>query len=245
MPEHRVACDEYLRSVADSDASVATTCKTYLPELGQSIADAITSEVDRTPQAMVCMSMHGRSGIGAAVLGTPGEEILRTLDQPVLVVGQHCVSSWTGHGRLLLPLDGSPEANDILASAIALARGWNLDTSVLQVVHPFDNDVADQAVVVERACATLRAARVHTASDVDCSSDAAAAIAGRARRDTSSLIMMSSHVRPGAARAFLGSVTMNTIRSSPCPMLVCPPHPATRSNFPLSTARPEPLSTPR
>jgi nucleotide-binding universal stress UspA family protein len=184
------------------------------------------------------MSLHGRSGLGSAVLGTEGEQILHALDQPVLVVGRHCSTGWPGRGGLLLPLDGSPEASRILVAATALARSWDLDTAVLQVVHAFDNEVAEQVEVVERACSDLRLAGVRVSSEVECSSNTAVAIVGHARRGSTSLIMMASVVHPGVARTLLGSVTMNTIRDAPCPVLVCPPEPVASAPLLSTVARP-------
>jgi nucleotide-binding universal stress UspA family protein len=52
----------------------------------RSAAEAILTEA-RDPNAVVCMSTHGRSGLGQALLGSVAEAVLRGSDRPVLLVG--------------------------------------------------------------------------------------------------------------------------------------------------------------
>ena len=60
------------------------------------VADTMLEEAD-VDGAVVCMAGHGRGGLGAALLGSITEEVLRKSRRPVLVVGPKFKKT-RGHG---------------------------------------------------------------------------------------------------------------------------------------------------
>ena len=215
----------YLDRMIASLADPRVSSQQIVLASGERVAPAISRVVEALgPDAMVCMAAHGRTGLGSMILGSTTEDLLRSGPRPVLVVGRSCSSTWPDHARLLVPLDGSARGREILPDAAGVAVDWNLETSLLQVVHPFDNETtrhlgADLAVAQER----MRALGVEAKTDIAFGSNPPQTIAQEARQLGAALIMMSSRVHPGPARTLLGSVTMGVIHHAPCPVLVCPP----------------------
>ena len=95
-------------------AGVAMTTGTY-------IADAILNESD-TDDALVCIASHGHRGLGAALLGSTAEEVLRRSARPVLVVGRRYESrALRDDGMIVACVDGSPFAEQ----ALPVAEAWS------------------------------------------------------------------------------------------------------------------------
>jgi nucleotide-binding universal stress UspA family protein len=130
--------------------------------------------------------------------------------------------------RILVPLDGSALADEILTQVKRLLVRSDHETVLLSVV-PADPD----ATVVER---TKQDARDHLdglrdalvskgalASSEVLVGDAAEQIAEHARRIGAELVVMATHGRSGLSRFVRGSVAEAVIRSCPVPVLVANP----------------------
>ena len=105
-------------------------------EVGPCLADQARSlGVD-----LVVISTHGRGGVQRLWLGSVADYLVRHLDVPVLVLRAGEVadraSATSAATQLLVPLDGSPLAEEALAPAAELARLSGLELSLLQVVRP-------------------------------------------------------------------------------------------------------------
>ena len=98
-------------------------------------ATALRAAVSRVHADLVVMATHGRRGLARAVLGSVAEDVVRDGDVPVLVVPRGDASPDGADPEqpadaeeaplprhLLVALDGSPEAEAVLAPAVALAR---------------------------------------------------------------------------------------------------------------------------
>ena len=217
-------CDRYLQEVAAGMAGPPVSTSIYVASTGDRVSDGVEAVLGELPDALVCMTAHGRSGLGAAVLGSNAEDILHRLGEPAVVVGPRCAGSWPAEPRMVVPLDGSGRAERILPRVAWAAEEWTLDACVLQVAHPFDREVVDAGGgSAEHARWQLEQLGVRAEANFQVGPDPAAAIAKLARRIEASLIVMSSYIHPGVARTLLGSVTMQVIHRAPCPVLVCPP----------------------
>ena len=92
-------------------------------------AHQILVEAQRDPEALIAMSTHGRSGIARWMLGSVTDKVLRATINPLLVVRSQGNSVANQNGKLtnlLVPLDGSPEAEQVLPHVAALANGLHL-----------------------------------------------------------------------------------------------------------------------
>ena len=221
------AADRYLQETAAEVTEVPVSTAVVVAEPGEPVAKGIQDAVQDDPDAIVCIATHGRSGFGAALIGSTAEDLLHRTDRPVLVVGRHCSPSWPDQRRLVVPLDGSGRAERILPRVAEVIGEWDLEPWLVQVAHPFDTEVAHEADhALDRARSRLADLGVPAKIDFQFASNAAGAIDAQARNLGAALIVMSSYVHPGLARTLLGSVTMGVIHDAPCPVLVCPPEPS-------------------
>src|SRR6266536_520409 len=125
--------------------------------------------------------------------------------------------------KLLVPLDGSPEAATALPAARTLAAALGASMRVVRVVP-------DQAIVATAEAATnLRAVERELAGDgiVVSSSvaygDPAEQIVAEAERYHADFIVMATHGRTGLSRAVLGSVADGVLTHSHVPVVLVRP----------------------
>ncbi len=236
-PEASAGLDVAMAEAADRETGAPVTWEVVERIHPEQVAEAIDRTVQGIDDAVLCMTAHGRSGLGAALLGSTTEAVLRRIGRPVLVVGPKCESDWIDGGRLVIPLDGSPRAERILPYAASVSRTWHLEPWLVQVAHPFDNEVAQTAAnALDRPARLLRGHGLDVKTAFQWSSAPAACIAAEARSLQAGLILMSSYIPTGAARTLIGSVTMGVIHRAPCPVLVCPPEAVAGGvNDPLET----------
>ncbi len=190
-------------------------------------ATAIATAVDDVETgAVVVMATHGRSGIGKALLGSVAEDVLKTIDRPVLLVGRSAGSVTTlDHRILIVSTDGSETSVSIVDDAIAWAAALQMSVRVVSVTRADGSavGVADDEPVVERLEAVagrFRAAGLEAQVERVEAGDAATGLADLARRLPAAMIAMATHGRTGMARTALGSTAMKVVRDAPCPVLV-------------------------
>jgi nucleotide-binding universal stress UspA family protein len=194
---------------------------------------------------LVVMSTHGRGGIQRAWLGSVADHMIRNVEVPVLLVRPveqaAPVSPAQGKGQILVPLDGSPLAEEVLEPAAALAKALNAELTLLQVVQPvmlggpmlpvpsaYDEELTklsrDQAEDYVRSVAERLRGRGLRASGVAVIGwSAASTILSAARPAQTSLLAVATHGRGGLRRIVLGSVADKLVRGADVPVLVYRP----------------------
>ncbi len=204
-------------------------------------AEEIVARAERLPAELIAMSTRGRSGLARWVLGSVADRVTRTSPVPVLL--HHPSTGGTASvelRRLVLPLDGSPEALDAGPVVQRLAAALRLPVTVVRVVPTdsltFSNapymtaellreltQEAERDVLAE--VKQLRELGIK-AEPLVLRGDPAAALLDVLGRQIGALTVMSTHGRSGIARALLGSVTDRIIRSGVGPVIVVHPAPA-------------------
>src|SRR5206468_242587 len=126
----RTAAQAYLRLVAERLQEVADVrVTTHLLE--GPIAEAIQEQVLLSGAELVVMTTHGRGALARLWLGSVADELVSHLPGPVLLVRpQEGATEPVGNHPLrhvLIPLDGTPLAEQILGSALALAAGPDVE----------------------------------------------------------------------------------------------------------------------
>jgi nucleotide-binding universal stress UspA family protein len=193
---------------------------------------------------LVVMATHGRGGFQRAWLGSVADRLVRTLEIPVLLVraGDEAPAQPPRGGLLLVPLDGSPLAEDALGPAVALARLLDADVQLVQVVRPAmlptdasyhlpsTYDEATTAIFRREAQDYLddMAEQVHSAGARASGRavlgwSAAETLLELSRSKPVGLIAIATHGRSGLRRAALGSVADKLVRGAPVPVLVSRP----------------------
>ena len=104
------------------------------------VGPALAQYVQELGIDLVVMATHGRGGARRAWLGSVADHLVRHLQVPVLLVRPAedgvPTTSAPAAGQILVPLDGSPLAEEALGPAADLARLWGSELTLLRVVQP-------------------------------------------------------------------------------------------------------------
>jgi nucleotide-binding universal stress UspA family protein len=139
--------------------------------------------------------------------------------------------------RILCPIDFSESSMRSFAHAVALARWYEAQLTVLHVVPTFEPvqirghvgepvhvpQVSREQVLEEMRRALGVATVSPDATVVAESGDTPTTIVDQALSSGADLIVMGTHGRRGFKRLLLGSVTESVLREAPCPVLTVPP----------------------
>jgi nucleotide-binding universal stress UspA family protein len=206
-------------------------------------APGIVGHAEQAGVDLVALSTHGRSGVQAWAHGSVADEVLHTSRTPVLLVrpGDRWTVAPHDIERVIVPLDGSDEAEAALRVAEPLAARGDLPMALIRCVEPMSLDfVADQrgvpyigmesmvAVMVQEARDYLEAVagrlrRRGLAVTTQVSVGAAApCIAAFARSSAENLVVLATHARTGWRRVLVGSVARRIAHSVPTPVILCP-----------------------
>jgi nucleotide-binding universal stress UspA family protein len=129
--------------------------------------------------------------------------------------------------RIVVPLDGSPTAEEILPHLRRILRQVDAEVVLVRTSNPTALAVPPAAVdaalgeawtYLERLAGELGAQGLRVRARVELGA-AAAQIVRAAEEERASLIAMTTHGRTGAGRAFLGSVAEDVFRRTPVPVL--------------------------
>ena len=133
---HRAGhAQSYLSSVAARLRDAGITAGTVVPrgEPAQSVVD----EASQDDGTLIAMSSHGRSGFARWWMGSVADKVLHMADHPLLLVRSHPRQGTSGERppeRLIVPLDGSDEAEDVLPHVANLASRMNIPVNLVQVI---------------------------------------------------------------------------------------------------------------
>lgn len=139
---------------------------------------------------------------------------------------------------ILVPLDGSPLAEQALGTATMLARESGAAIDVVTVVEPLLAEGLDEATFgtdewrareryVQETVDQLASGASIRATGTVLHGRAAEQIGERERTVGADLIVMTSHARTGLSRVFLGSVADGVVRNVGAPVLLLRPEETT------------------
>jgi nucleotide-binding universal stress UspA family protein len=137
--------------------------------------------------------------------------------------------------RVLVPLDGSPEAETILPFVLDVAGPLDLELVLVRVMplimpHPVEGStyfnvddvaarLAEARAYLARVAADLRRRGVRVTIDAR-HGDPVAEILSAARESGSDMIATTTHGRSGVRRLFFGSIAEAVLRHAEVPVLV-------------------------
>jgi len=180
---------------------------------------AVARAAEHRPNALVVMASHARTGVRRALFGSLAEDVLDTVDTPVLALGPACALRDPADLRqVVLCVDGSATAQAALTLAASWASALGLRCLLLHVRTPSDDpeEQFDFAPLVN----TLRGVCDDIETEVVDAPDVAKGITLVVGRTTASVVVMATHGRHGLERFTQGSVTADVVRSSTVPVLV-------------------------
>ncbi|GKZ14463.1 universal stress protein [Haladaptatus sp. T7] len=220
-------------------------------ERGQSVTTAlregkpvvqISEFADERNANLLVIGRQGMSGVGKQLLGGVTEQLLHRSTIPVFVVpkGEEEMTNATDYARILIPTDGSENADVAVPPGIEIARQYDSAVHVLNVVDlqaaggAFDAgglesefverlDERGQTAVEEVAREVEEgvSGAVTTAVERTTSFEGAAAgIREYVGENDIELVVMASHGRSNVGRQFLGSVASTLLRTIDVPVVV-------------------------
>jgi nucleotide-binding universal stress UspA family protein len=206
------------------------------------VSDVLQGYARRNDVDLIVISTHGRSGISRLSLGSVTDSLIRHTTIPVLVVKPP--TSYLnpqlvkGFRRIIVPLDGSALAEEIIPRVLTLAKLEEAEVILLNVLIPqsysqkeivdpslpwWDKDIALAKSYLFRIAARLRREGVATTTDIVIGENTANAIGDFASREKADLIAIATHGRGGLARMIRGSVADAIMHSGRMSMLVFKP----------------------
>lgn len=214
---------------------VIATSSVYCAPTGD-VADVLDLALREAAADLVVMSTHGRGGLRRTILGSVADRLMRTAEVPVLLIPPRCEVSWGARPpQILVPLDGSPLAEQALDPAAGLATLLDAEILLVRALPPSlharyrdDRFVLSCAdfVEVEDAWRYLSGiadgmrAGGQRASIWVLVGSPSIAIADAARTAGVDLIAMTTHGRTGLGRLLLGSTADGIMQRSSVPLLL-------------------------
>jgi nucleotide-binding universal stress UspA family protein len=241
--------DEVGGRIAERSRAIEITGQ-VLPTGNGSIVSALLQEITAEEVDLVVMTTHGRGPFRRAWLGSVADGMTRQSVRPVLLV-RPGESGGNGHQRLdldappfrhiLVPLDGSLDAEEALGYAREMALAEGARVSLLSVVsdgtgeasaYPAlraegggagagsEEGLAAARTALEESAGGLREQGIEVDLEVLRGEHPASAILDAAESTDVDLIVMTTRGRGGAPRLLLGRVVDKVVRGARVPVLV-------------------------
>ncbi len=229
---------------------VLTTAATYeipvcgsLLDTGDAVADQLVRFSETHGIDLIVMATHARGPVGRVLLGSVAHRLVQASHRPCLLIrGPTEVPPLDGtpvFARILVPLDGSADAEYILEQVHDLCDPKSTEIVVLRVTPPpillepllgaapvippaapvpaFPKFTRDY---VEGIAAALRGGGLRARGLALEQPNIAATILSVAEAEEADLIALSAHSRSGRDRYFTGSVIDQVVHASAVPVLV-------------------------
>lgn len=203
---------------------------------------------------LVVLSTHGRGPLSRFWLGSVAARLIRELPMPKLLVRPGVqpldFACEPALRRLLIPLDGTPEAEQILEPAVELGRLVGTEFLLLQAVYPLPVPVptgpaesffwgmnvtpaqidqvrvrqqqleAEALAYLETIAERLRAQSLKVETRVVVCEQPATGILDGIETQSIDLVALETHGRKGLERLVMGSVADKIVRGSSTPVLL-------------------------
>jgi nucleotide-binding universal stress UspA family protein len=226
----------YLKKIAESFAPARKVQCSLAPG---NPAEVIVDNAAVHRETLIAMTTHGRSGINRWLIGSVADKVLHGAVNPLLLVraGETAaVQGRTVWQRMIVPLDGSPLAEKVLAHAAELARPLGLEIVLMRVfgvptpvfaedygpyVEELWTQLEDEAqkYLTEKKQQLLAQGLTNVAT-VTTGGFPAEKIIDAARERKDALVAMCTHGRSGVNRFVMGSVTDRVVRHGGNPVLI-------------------------
>jgi nucleotide-binding universal stress UspA family protein len=177
---------------------------------------------------LIAMATHGRAGLRRELVGSVAETVLRQSEVPVLIFREGAkIGDWK---RMVVALDGSETAEDVLGDAAELARTMNSTLHLVRVKRPwprlayhpenaFPVPEEDPQPYLEGMADGMATKGIMALADVR-EGETADEILSLAKETNAGLLCLTTHGRSGLSRSLLGSVAESVLRNAPCPVLL-------------------------
>ena len=132
--------DAYLEMIVD-EVFRATAIRATHALLTGKVIEMICARASDLKADLIVMTSHGRTGLSRSWLGSVADGLIRHTDVPVLMLRSQSRKedrqlSHRSFRRILVLLDGSKDAEEILSASMSLAVSDNASLVLLRVVQP-------------------------------------------------------------------------------------------------------------
>jgi nucleotide-binding universal stress UspA family protein len=245
-PRIRDQEEAYLNDIVKRIAAVSR-CRICTKLLDGSVADAIREHAQARSADLIVMTTHGRGPFSRFWLGSAADQLVRRSSTPILLVHPSErapeLATKSAPRRIVIPLDGSALAEQILDPAVSIGRLMGASYTLLRIVEPimsvgydpvtYAYEVVDEQhqarqkqeaqIYLDRVAERLRQQSLQVETRVRISHQPAFGILEYASNEEASWIALETHGRRGLSRVLLGSVADKVIRGATMPVLVSRP----------------------
>lgn len=205
------------------------------------VAASIVRHATKVAADLIVLTTHGLSGPSRTWLGSVSDTLLRTSEIPIIAVRPEEIAGSQRDAfnleRVLIALDGTPESESAIETALAIGQSSDVQFVVLRVVMPlhpllralatgreYERDRGEQQAaahaytlgIVDR----LRKRGLDVRAEVREDANPAAAIIRVAREVDADVIALATHGRGTVGRMLLGSVADKVLRAAGTPILL-------------------------
>jgi nucleotide-binding universal stress UspA family protein len=237
--------------IAESDAyDIEQDARRYLERIAASLTDAPPTQCHVNPgnpaagivdaaaadrQTLIAMATHGYSLLRRLLVGSFATKVVQVATNPVLLVPVRDTTTDTeagGFENIIVPLDGSPLAEQVLPTVSALSRQLQANVILLRAYDPqFPGATIrmhEVSEIVHDAAQVYLEDKVRQLQDDGLDKVSCEVLRGRpageitdyARATPRSLIVIASHGHSGIGRWLVGSVTNAVMHLSDRPVLI-------------------------
>lgn len=217
------------------------------------VATVIREQAESLRSTWIVMTTHARGPMGRFWLGSVTDELIRHTATPVIAVhpADHPpdLKQEPAIKHILIPLDGTPLAEQILTPAVAFGKAMGADYTLLRVVTPVypvtmpaepaifgsvATDIMERVEKIhmdlkkeageylEKLAARLRGDGLTVQTRISIEEQPGVAILQNAKPPIE-MIAIETHGRGGLSRMLLGSVADKVVRGSHLPILIHKP----------------------
>lgn len=214
-----------LSEAAEHLASLVARAVTWEVTYGGDVATVLLGRAQELSADIVVMATRAPGPVGRAIYGSVADRVVRESTRPVVLVppgADFLRGKQVQLRRVLVPLDGSDAALQVLAHLLNFAGARELELVLLEVVVPSQDHLQAReaehrlTVVADRVRARGAAADVRVIE----AGDPADVIVDAIRQELVDFIAMATRGTRGLERHVLGSVATEVVRRSEVSVLL-------------------------
>lgn len=219
-------------ALAEQVRTVAPNARpSSLRVMNQAVHEAILDRAEEVSASLIAVGPHRGGGIGAHVLGTTADRVIRAAKVPCLIASSPLSLPVR---RIGVPTDFSEPSRDALDAALSLSIGSAPEIHVFHVGWNVERE-DDPGIEKEKLGPALQTEVSHAVSrlgqplastiqtEVLWGVSPAAMIVQYAEQAELDLLVLGTHGYAGLKRFLIGSVASGVARQAPCPVLLVPP----------------------
>jgi nucleotide-binding universal stress UspA family protein len=232
---------EYLGAAVKRLASSSVPVTSTFLE-GPAAAEALNAHAATTKPDLIVMTTHGRGPLSRLWLGSVADELLRRATGPLLLVRPQeaapDLASEPVLRHLLIPLDGSPLAEQVLEPALELGKLMEADYTLVRIYYPLEQIGMESYALgvglvppveklrteaeryLDRMAQRLHQQGYRVRTQAVLGAQPASAILDQVEQLGVDGIALETHGRGGITRLLLGSVADKVLRGASVPLLV-------------------------